>query len=110
VEGRADEPFRYGRLEVHPHVLRSALVTALAVREYQVRQTDRGVDVCCVADGEVDTAALAARLGSGLRQAGIVEPEVAVQVVDSLVRDALTGKVRRFIPSRPPGPARAKAG
>ena len=25
VEGRADEPFRYGRLEVHPHVLRSTL-------------------------------------------------------------------------------------
>ena len=101
VEGRADEPFRYGRLEVHPHVLRSTLVTAAAVREYQVRQTERGVDVACVPDGAVAAGELAARLEHGLRRAGLAQPQVCVRMVDAIFRDPLTGKARRFIPNRP---------
>jgi len=109
VEGRADEPFRYGRLEVHPHVLRSTLVAMSAVREYQVRQTERGIDVACVPDGAVASAALVARLEQGLRQAGLAEPRVCVRMVDAISRDPLTGKVRRFIPSRRTEMARSKA-
>jgi phenylacetate-CoA ligase len=109
VEGRADEPFRYGRVEVHPHVLRSALATAAAVREYQVRQTERGVDVACVPDGAVAGGELAARLEQDLRRAGLAQPQVRVRVVDAISRDPLTGKVRRFIPDRPAAAARAKA-
>ena len=109
VEGRADEPFRYGRLEVHPHVLRSTLVATSAVREYQVRQTERGIDVACVPDGAVASAALVARLEQGLRQAGLAEPRVCVRMVDAISRDPLTGKVRRFIPSRRTEMARSKA-
>ncbi len=45
IDGRADEVFRYGGVAVHPHVIRSALATAGTVREYQVRQTEDGVDV-----------------------------------------------------------------
>jgi phenylacetate-CoA ligase len=101
VEGRAGEPFRYGRLEVHPHVLRSTLVAAAAVREYQVRQTERGVDVACVPDGAVAAGELAARLEQGLRRAGLAQAQVCVRMVDAISRDALTGKVRRFIPNRP---------
>jgi phenylacetate-CoA ligase len=101
VEGRADEPFRYGKLEVHPHVLRSTLVAAAAVREYQVRQTERGVDVACVPDGAVAAGELAARLEQGLRRAGLDEPQVCVRMVDTIFRDPLTGKVRRFLPKRP---------
>lgn len=101
VEGRADEPFRYGRLEVHPHVLRSTLVAASAVREYQVRQTEQGVDVACVPDGAVGAAALAGRLERSLRRAGLARPRVRVRMVDEISRDPLTGKVRRFIPNRP---------
>jgi phenylacetate-CoA ligase len=101
VEGRADEPFRYGRLEVHPHVLRSTLVAAAAVREYQVRQTERGVDVDCVSDGAVAAGELAARLEQGLRRAGLAQAQVSVRMVDAISRDPLTGKARRFIPIRP---------
>jgi phenylacetate-CoA ligase len=101
VEGRADEPFRYGRVEVHPHVLRSTLVTAAAVREYQVRQTEQGIDVACVPDGAVAAGELAARLEQGLRRAGLARPRVCVRMVDAISRDPLTGKVRRFIPTRP---------
>jgi phenylacetate-coenzyme A ligase PaaK-like adenylate-forming protein len=109
VEGRADEPFRYGRLEVHPHVLRSPLVAAAAVREYQVRQTERGVDVACVADGAVTAGELAARLEQGLRRAGLAQPRVCVRMVDAISRDPLTGKARRFIPNRPAPTARQMA-
>jgi phenylacetate-CoA ligase len=109
VEGRADEPFRYGRLEVHPHVLRSMLVTAAAVREYQVRQTERGVDVACVPDGAVAAGELAARLEHGLRRAGLAQPQVRVRMVDAISRDPLTGKARRFIPNRPAQTARRMA-
>ena len=42
VEGRADDAFHYASVAVHPHVIRSALVSQAAVREYQVRQTERG--------------------------------------------------------------------
>jgi phenylacetate-CoA ligase len=110
VEGRADEPFRYGRVEVHPHVLRSTLVAAAAVREYQVRQTERGVDVACVPDGAVAGRALASRLEQGLRRAGLAEPQVCVRMVAAISRDPLTGKVRRFIPNCPAEMARPRAG
>jgi hypothetical protein len=86
---------------VHPHVLRSTLVTAAAVREYQVRQTERGVDVACVPDGAVAAGELAARLELGLRRAGLAQPQVCVRLVDAVFRDPLTGKARRFIPNRP---------
>jgi len=98
VDGRADEVFRYDSVEVHPHVIRSALVAAAAVREYQVRQTERGIDIACALYAEIDEAALAARLEQGLCQAGVAEPRVSVSVIDAIPRDPKTGKVRRFIP------------
>ena len=101
VEGRADEVFRYGGVAVHPHVIRSALVTAGTVREYQVRQTEDGVDVTCVTGGHLSAAALAARLEHVLRQAGLTEPQVSISLAETITRDPKTGKVRRFIPKRP---------
>jgi phenylacetate-CoA ligase len=98
VAGRADDVFRYGNVEVHPHVIRSALVSAPAVREYAVRQTERGADVSVVADGPVDNAALAGVLADGLRSAGVPNPEVSVRPVDGFLRHTETGKIRRFIP------------
>jgi hypothetical protein len=57
----------------------------------------------------VASAALVARLEQGLRQAGLAEPRVCVRMVDAISRDPLTGKVRRFIPSRRTEMARSKA-
>ncbi|MDQ6773876.1 MAG: hypothetical protein M3024_12955 [Candidatus Dormibacteraeota bacterium] len=102
VEGRADEVFRFGGIEVYPHVLRSVLTTTAAVREYQVRQTERGIDVACVSVGRVDQPALAAQLARALSRAGVAEPRVDVRLVGEVVRDPKSGKTRRFIPRQPP--------
>ena len=100
VDGRADDVFRYGGVAVHPHVIRSTLASEDAVREYQVRQTEGGIDVACVTGGHLATAALAARLEHALRQAGLTEPQVSIRLAQAITRDPATGKVSRFIPIR----------
>ncbi len=102
VEGRSDEVFRYGVTEVHPHVIRTILVASAGIREYQVRQTERGLDMSAVAEGEVDHAAVAAALEGRLCHAGVGEPQVTIQLVDAIPRDPKTGKVRRFVPLQAP--------
>jgi phenylacetate-coenzyme A ligase PaaK-like adenylate-forming protein len=104
VDGRADDIFHYASVAVHPHVIRSALVSQTAVCEYQVRQIERGVDVACVADTDFDHRELAARLEHALCQAGVAEPQVSIMVVPAIGRHPDTGKVKRFIPmARTPG-------
>jgi phenylacetate-CoA ligase len=98
IDGRADEVFGYGGVAVHPHVIRSALAGAAMVCEYQVRQTGNGIEVACVAAGDLDAAALAGRLEHALRQAGLTEPRVSITLAEAITRDPQTGKVRRFIP------------
>jgi phenylacetate-coenzyme A ligase PaaK-like adenylate-forming protein len=98
IEGRADDTFRYGGVAVHPHVIRSVLSSVGAVHEYQVRQTQDGVDIDCVTGGRLDTAVLKARLADSLRQAGLTQPEVSITVAEAIPRDPRTGKARRFIP------------
>ena len=100
IDGRADNVFRYGGVAVHPHVIRSALATAGTVSEYQVRQTEDGVDVTCVTSGHLATAPLAARLEHALRQAGLTEPRVGISLAETIARDPNTGKVSRFVPRR----------
>ena len=100
INGRADEVFRYGSVAVHPHVIRSALASEGAVREYQVRQTEGGIDVACVPGGHLATAALAARLQHALCQAGLSQPHVTIKLADVITRDPKTGKVSRFVPMR----------
>ena len=100
IDGRADEVFRYGSVAVHPHVIRRALASEGAVREYQVRQTEVGIDVACVTGGHLATAALAARLERALCQAGLTEPQVSIRLAQAITRDPRTGKVSRFIPLR----------
>jgi len=98
VEGRADDLFRYRAVRVHPLVLGTPLLSHPAVREFQVRQTERGADVAAVADGDLDVAALAGAVRDGLRRAGLADPRVTVRRVDAVHRDPLTGKARRFVP------------
>ena len=98
VEGRSDDVFRYTEASVHPFVLGAPLLSDPAVREFQVRQTERGADVAAVADGDLDVTALAGALRDGLRQAGLADPRVTVRRVDAVDRDPLTGKARRFVP------------
>jgi phenylacetate-coenzyme A ligase PaaK-like adenylate-forming protein len=98
VEGRADDFFAYGDLRVHPLAMRSVFVKTAEVSEYQVRQTERGIDASVVAHAPVDCATLAARLREALAHAGLREPAVAVVRVDRLPRHPETGKLARFVP------------
>ena len=107
VEGRSDDLFCYAGASVHPFVLGSVLLSAPAIREFQVRQTERGADVAAVIDGDFDHAAVTAALEQSLRQVGLSGPRVSIRRVEALDRDAMTGKARRFIPlhARPAGTA-----
>lgn len=98
VEGRADDVFRYDGVDVHPLVIATAMVKAPRVVEYQVRQTDRGIDMAVVTDGPMDVDSVAAAIADGLRQAGVMDPTVTVREVGSIPRHPHTGKARRFIP------------
>ena len=98
VEGRSDDPFRYGDVVVHPLTFRSVLTGTAAVTEYQVRQTPDGADLQVVASAPVDPAALAATLEASLRTQGVASPVVRIELVDRLERHAATGKIRRFVP------------
>jgi phenylacetate-CoA ligase len=101
VDGRADDLFRYPAASVHPFVIGTPLLRAPAVREFQVRQTERGADLAVVADGDLDVAALTAAVRDSLHQAGLPGPQVTLRRVQALDRDPLTGKARRFIPLGP---------
>ena len=97
VEGRADEIFRYGTVTIDPLVIRTIMVKMPGVLEYQVRQTERGIDAAVVADGALDHAALASSLRHSLHAAGLREPHVHVYEVAGIARHPQTGKTRRFI-------------
>ncbi len=97
VKGRADETFRYGTVTIDPLVIRTVMVKTSGVIEYQVRQTDHGIDAAVVADGTLDHAALASSLQRSLHTAGLREPHVQVHQVAGIARHPQTGKTRRFI-------------
>ncbi|MBV9416453.1 MAG: hypothetical protein JO363_15835, partial [Solirubrobacterales bacterium] len=98
ADGRADDVFRYAELAIDPLVIRTVMVRTPAALEYQVHQTERGIDIRVVPDGELDHAALAAALQQSLRAAGLAEPQVRVHAVTDIARHPETGKARRFIP------------
>jgi hypothetical protein len=97
VEGRAGDVFCYGTTTVHPSALTTALLRAVPVREYQVRQTARGADITVVADPGLDEAALAAAVQDSLRQVGVTRPQATISRAEAIARDPRTGKVRRLI-------------
>jgi len=98
VEGRSDDLFRYAEASVHPFVIGAPLLHAPAVREFQVRQTERGADIVAVIDGDFDPSAIVAAVTRSLRQAGLPRPQVGFRRVGALDRDPMTSKARRFIP------------
>jgi len=98
VQGRSDDLFRYGEASVHPFVIGAPLLHDPAVREFQVRQTERGADIVAVTDGDFDPSAVVAAVARSLRQAGVADPQVGFRRVGALDRDPMTSKVRRFVP------------
>jgi phenylacetate-coenzyme A ligase PaaK-like adenylate-forming protein len=111
VDGRADDLFRYGAASVHPFVIGAVLARAPAVREFQVRQTDRGADVTAVVDGAPETAdlaALSAAVQDSLRLAGLPGPQVMMPVPPPVTMTAVTrcswsGRAAGCSPTAAPG-------
>ena len=98
AEGRTDDAFQFEHAMVHPLVVRTVMVNTPAITEYQVRQTQRGLQVDVVVGRSFDGARLGTSLETSLRAAGLPDPEVSVRVVDAIERHPHTGKTRRFIP------------
>jgi phenylacetate-coenzyme A ligase PaaK-like adenylate-forming protein len=99
VAGRDDGILRYGHLSIHPHAVRTVLAAAAAVTDYQVRQTQHGIDVTVATGQDLDHAALATALAHSLRNAGLPDPQVTITVTAAITRNPQTGKARRFIPT-----------
>jgi phenylacetate-CoA ligase len=95
--GRAEDVFRYDAVDVHPVVFDTVLIRIPTIAEYQVRQTESGVDVDVVVGGELDLTALASAIEDRLRYAGLSRPTATVGVVGALARHPQTGKIRRFV-------------
>jgi phenylacetate-coenzyme A ligase PaaK-like adenylate-forming protein len=98
VRGRAEDMLHYGGVDIHPHVIRSALVKSPEILDYRIRQTRRGIDVEALAAVPVNSDRLADHLVQALAAAGLHDPAVSVRIVDDLERIPDTGKLRRFLP------------
>jgi phenylacetate-CoA ligase len=101
VQGRADEAFQYGTVTVDALMIRTVMVKVPNVAEYQVRQTDDGIDVAIIAEGALDHGALATSLERMLSSAGVSDLRVHVREVAAIPRLPHSGKTRRFIPLYP---------
>jgi phenylacetate-CoA ligase len=100
VEGRNDDPLRFGDVEIHPVVLSNALLGNGAVQEFQAHCGDGTLSVALVASGPVDERALARELADRLASVGALV-RVTARRVDALTRDPLTGKTPRVIVDKP---------
>ncbi|QLL08808.1 hypothetical protein [Mycobacterium vicinigordonae] len=98
VQGRSDEVLRYQDITSHPIAIRSVMATTPEVVDYQVHQTDCGIDVFAVFDGHMAREDLAGRLRRALTDAGLGQPCVKIHAVDRVDRHPLSGKLRRFVP------------
>jgi len=101
VVGRTDDTFTYpGGVRVHPLSIEAPLGRHRHVVEYQVIQTERGVRVCFCASGPVNLSELSATIATELRGCGLTDPEITLEQVAELARQA-SGKLKRFVPLAP---------
>lgn len=98
VHGRLDDCFVYGGVgTIHPLLFRSPLGQEAGILEYQVRQTSTGAAIGVRCAGEVDLAAVRAKIAAALADRGLVRPTIEIAPVDSFERQS-TGKLKRFVP------------
>jgi phenylacetate-CoA ligase len=99
IQGRLEDTFTYpGGVRVHPHVIRSVLLQAEPILEYQVRQTASGIAVDVTADGPIGIPLLEALLSTALRGVGLNGATTTVRQVDHIARHTESGKLKRFVP------------
>ncbi len=96
IGGRRDDDFQYPTSTIPASVFRHILGTDPRVSEYQVMQTVGGAEILAVGNPDVDQ--LTSSMVGALRERGMSDPEVQIQVVERLTRHQTTGKLRRFVP------------
>jgi phenylacetate-coenzyme A ligase PaaK-like adenylate-forming protein len=96
ISGRRDDDFVYGSHSVPAGAFRHVLGTDPHIVEYQVVQTEAGVDVLVVADADVQ--ALAPALVTAMQRHGVAKPSIRICEVATLGRNLASGKLRRFVP------------
>lgn len=98
IRGRTDGRFEYPGGAVVPCLgLASILLSDGGVADMHVVQTPRGARVALTARGSCETARLARELTDLFRRAGVTDPFIEIEIVDSLER-LWSGKVRQFVP------------
>ncbi|MCH9667980.1 MAG: phenylacetate--CoA ligase family protein [Actinomycetia bacterium] len=96
IGGRRDDDFRYPTSTIPASVFRHILGTDPRVSEYQVKQTVGGAEILAV--GNPDADQLASSVVEALRDHGLSDPEIQIQVVQRIPRHQTSGKLRRFVP------------
>lgn len=100
ILGRADDWFAYNKCRVHPMVFRHVLGQIKEIEEYQVVQTDHGADILIVSPDKVDIEKIGREISVNLEKEGLINPDLNLNIVESLPRHPETGKVKRFIAIR----------
>jgi hypothetical protein len=85
-----------GNVRIYPMILSFALDAEPGLIEYQVRQTQRGVLIRAVVMSKFGMGSLSNRVEGALRDAGLADPEVSVELVDHIDR-LPSGKLCQFI-------------
>jgi phenylacetate-coenzyme A ligase PaaK-like adenylate-forming protein len=99
LTGRNDLVFEFGsEIRVYPMALGFTLDAEPGLVEYQVQQTQRGVLIRAVVDPDFGTRSLSDRVERALRDVGLADPEVSIELVDHIDR-LPSGKLRQFVPT-----------
>jgi phenylacetate-CoA ligase len=97
VQGRSGKVLNYDGINVHPIAVDDVMEKAPGVLDYQVHQTQQGIDVDVLAFVSIDTRRLGIQLTDALVAAGLRQPRVTVTVVEQLERRKDSGKIDRFL-------------
>ena len=87
-----------GTVRVHPIHLRSPLAAAPAVAQYQIAQTDDGLDVTLAllpsAPAEAVSAEVRATIAAKLNDLGVAPLAIRVRLVPQIARESGAGKLK----------------
>jgi phenylacetate-CoA ligase len=98
IAGRSEDSFIYGgQHRVHPVIFATHLGKERHIVEYQVRQTPHGAAIAIHCNGTVDMARLRTALADDLGRLGLQRPQIEIQQVEAIARQA-RGKLKRFVP------------
>lgn len=103
VGGRNEDSFWYPDGSFVHYMTYFLPLTDPGLIEYQVHQTPEGADILVVGKPE-NPERLAADLTAELRNVGLADPRVRIEVVDALDRSGPVGKLERFVPLKGTGP------